>query len=94
MTKYRKEPYKILYQNINRLVSKNSKKKIDYLKEYVQENKIIVMNFTETWLDDSIANIIDIKKYQIWRSDRKGRDGGGTAIYIHEERGLAKGKDK
>ena len=85
LNKDRKEPYKLLYQNIRRLITKNSIKKIDYLKEYTQENNIILMNFTETWLDDSIANIIDIKKYQIWRSDRKGRDGGGTAIYVNEE---------
>ena len=57
----RKEPYKLLYQNIRRLITKNSKNKIDYLKEYTQENKIIIMNFTETWLDDSIRNITDIK---------------------------------
>ena len=25
------------------------------------------------------------KGYQIWRGDRKGREGGGTAIYIHED---------
>ena len=55
------------------------------MKEYTQENKIIIMNFTETWLDDSIANIIDIKIYQIWGGDRKGREGGGTAIYSHVE---------
>ena len=85
MIKDRKEPYKILYQNIRRLVTKNSKKKIEYLKEYVQENKIIVMNFTETWLDDSITNIININGYQVWRGDRKGRKGGGTAIYLHED---------
>ena len=60
LNKDRKEPYKLLYQNIRRLITKNSIKKIDYLKEYTQENKIIIMNFTETWLDDSIANIIGI----------------------------------
>ena len=43
------------------------------------------MNFTETWLDDSINNIIDINGYQVWRGDRKGRQGGGTAIYLHED---------
>ena len=73
MVNYRKEPYKIIYQNIRRLITKNSIKKIDYLKEYTQENKIIIMNFTETWLDDSIRNIIAIKLYHIWRGDRKGR---------------------
>ena len=36
LNKDRKEPYKILYQNIRRLVTKNSKKQKGYLKEYVQ----------------------------------------------------------
>ena len=55
MNKERKEPYKILFQNIRRLITENSKAKIDYFKEYVIENKILAMNFTETWLDDSIT---------------------------------------
>ena len=33
----RKEPYNLLYQNIRSLITRNSKKKIDCLKEYTQE---------------------------------------------------------
>ena len=33
----RKEPYNLLYKNIRSLITKNSKKKIDYFKEYTQE---------------------------------------------------------
>jgi len=72
LNKDRKEPHKLLYQNIRGLVTK--KREIDYLKEYVHENKIMVMNFTEPWLDDSIRKITDIKGYQIWRGDRKWRE--------------------
>ncbi|CAL4163585.1 unnamed protein product [Meganyctiphanes norvegica] len=85
MTKNRKEPYKILYQNIRRLITENSKKKIEYFKDYVLENKILAMNFTETWLDNLITNDINIKGYQVFRGDRKGRRGGGTAIYLNED---------
>ena len=60
MNKERKEPYKILFQNIRRLVTENSKVKIEYFKEYVLENKILAMNFTETWLDKSITKDINI----------------------------------
>ncbi|CAL4093828.1 unnamed protein product [Meganyctiphanes norvegica] len=85
MTKNRKEPYKILYQNIRRLITENSKKKIEYFKDYVLENKILAMNFTETWLDNLITNDINIKGYQVFRGDRKERRGGGTAIYLNED---------
>ena len=34
----RREPYGLLYQNIRSLITRNSKKKIDYLKEYTQEH--------------------------------------------------------
>ena len=85
MNKERKEPYKILFQNIRRLVTENSKVKIEYFKEYVLENKILAMNFTETWLDKSITKDINIPGYQVFRCDRKDRKGGGTAIYLNED---------
>ena len=85
MNKERKEPYKILFQNIRRLVTENSKVKIEYFKEYVLENKILAMNFTETWLDKTITKDIKIPGYEVFRCDRKDRKGGGTAIYLNED---------
>ena len=41
-------PWKILYQNIRRLITTNSKEKVDFFKEYAEENEILIMNFTET----------------------------------------------
>ena len=73
-----------MIQNMEGLVSKNSKEKVELLKEYVKENNIIIMNLTETWLDDTIEEIVEIKGYGVFRCDRKNRDRGGTAIYIHE----------
>ena len=67
------------------LVSKNSKEKVELLKEYVKENNIIIMNLTETWLDDTIEEIVEIGGYGVFRCDRKNRDRGGTAIYIHDK---------
>ena len=67
------------------LVSKNSKEKVELLKEYVKENNIIIMNLTETWLDDTIEEIVEIEGYGVFRCDRKNRVRGGTAIYIHDK---------
>ena len=43
------------------------------------------MNFTETWLNETIQDDVKIEGYNLYRGDRKGRDGGGSAIYIREE---------
>ena len=55
LNKNKKEPYKLLLQNIRHLVTQNTKKKIKYFEEYVIENNILAMNFTETWLNESIT---------------------------------------
>ena len=74
-----------MIQNMQGLVSKNSKEKVELLKEYVKENNIIIMNLTETWLDDTIEEIVEIEGYNIFRGDRKNRERGGTAIYVHDK---------
>ena len=79
------EPWKIILQNIRGLVTENSKRKIDFLKEYTKENKIIIMNITETWLNDSIKDDAEIEGYKLFRSDRKEKKHGGTAIYLNEK---------
>ena len=85
LNKNKKEPYKLLLQNIRRLVTQNTKKKIKYFEEYVIENNILAINFTETWLNESITEDINIKGYQIFRCDRKGRERGGVAIYLKDD---------
>ena len=61
----RNEPCRLLCLNINGLILKedrwrkengnrkkiNGKWKKEEIEEYVSENNIIIMNFTETWLD-------------------------------------------
>ena len=74
-----------MYLNAERLVTKNSKKKVEYLSKYVEENKVLIMNFTETWLGETVQKDIEIKGYQLFRSDRVGKKGGEAAIYIKEE---------
>ena len=78
-------PWKILYQNIRCLVSENSRSKIDYFKEFTISNKVLIINFTETWLNKTITNDAKIQGYKEIRSDRINIKQGGVAIYIHEE---------
>ena len=80
-----KHPWKIIYQNIRSLISENSRKKIDYFNDYVYENKIILMNFTETWLTEEIQEEATINGYNEFRGDRKETKQGGTAIYLHSK---------
>ena len=80
-----KQPWKFIYQNIRALVSENSRRKIDYFNEYVLENKIIIMNFTETWLSNNIQEEANINGYNIFRGDRKYFKQGGTAIYLQDK---------
>jgi len=52
------------------------------LKEYVIENNIILMNLTETWLDETIEEIVEIDVYNTFRGDRKNGDRRGTTILL------------
>ena len=80
-----KSPLKILCQNIRRLVTKNKKDKIGFFKDYCYENNVLLMNFTETWLDKYVKDDVILNGYQIFRCDRKNRVGGGVAIYVKNE---------
>ena len=73
-TKTNECPWKIMIQNMEGLVSKNSKEKVELLREYVKEDNVIIMNLTETWLDETVEEIVDVEGYRIFRSDRKGRE--------------------
>ena len=78
-------PWKIIYQNIRRLITNNKKNKIHFFDDYTKQEKVIIMNFTETWMDEEMVGDPEIKGYKLYRGDRSHREGGGTAIYIKEE---------
>ena len=82
--KNKERPWKIMIQNMGGLVSENSKEKVDLLREYVKEDNIMLMNLTETWLDSTIKDVVEIDGYNIFRGDRNDRKRGGTAIYVHD----------
>ena len=72
-------------QNTQGLVTKNSKVGIEMMKEYANNDKILAMNFTETWYDKTIQEDVNIEGYNIFRCDREKTIRGGVAIYLHEK---------
>ena len=80
-----RKPWKLVLQNIEGLITENSKRKVDFLKDYVQNDKIAIMNITETWLDKDIKDDVEIEGYTTFRCDRKEIKRGGTAIYIKDK---------
>merc|ERR1712002_845858 len=84
-TKLDNNPWKIVLQNTQGLITKNSDKKLKMIKEYTKEEKIMAMNFTETHYTGTIKESANIEGYNIFRCDRKKRKGGGVAIYLHEK---------
>ena len=56
MTSIKHQPWKIMCQNANRLITENSKEKIIELTEYTDENGILLINLTETWLEQKIQH--------------------------------------
>ena len=44
-----------------------------------------IICITETWLSDDVpTKILSLPNFDIIRTDRSGRKGGGVAIYVHE----------
>ena len=77
--------WKIIYQNIRGLVTDDKKEKIGFFYDHGCTEKIIIMNFTETWLNSEIQKCTEIKGYRLFRGDRSRRKGGGVAIYVKGE---------
>lgn len=84
---------KSVYMNIQGLLPlKNkqkktfSRRKLDYLSDYVLRENVKIIFLTETHLDPDISDEeVQIPNFKIYRSDRKQRKCGGAAIYVHEE---------
>ena len=77
---------------MQRFVTTNSKEKVEIKKEYFGEDNILIANLTETWLDSTIKDVVEIEGYNIFRGDRKKREGeskdkegGRTAKYLREK---------
>ena len=59
--KDKKPPWKMICQNVNRLITKKTTDMIVHFKEYTSENQVILMNFTETWLNEVIQQDEEIE---------------------------------
>ena len=73
-------PWKIVLQNTRGLLTENSDKKLKMIKEYTKEEKIMAMNFTETWYTETIKENANIEGYNVFRCDRKGKKWRGGNI--------------
>jgi len=51
----------------------------------LKKKVFLMLNLTETWLNETIKDDADLEGYKIYRGDRKSRIRGGTAIYLHDK---------
>jgi len=78
-------PLKLVYLNASSLASNLKRLAFEFeiVRQYDYPDIIVV---TETWLDEHIPNSLFncVASYNIFRSDRVGRNGGGVAIFVHK----------
>ncbi len=75
-----------LYLNARSLKSRDKADQFEYeVMNHFNYPKIVAV--TETWLNDEIINshFQCSTKYEIYRKDRTGRDGGGVALFVHKD---------
>lgn len=70
----------ILHLNVRSLIHK-----MDEIRLLFASNKVGIISFSETWLDNSINDSeIEIENYVVIRKDRN-RNGGGVCVYIRSD---------
>ncbi|TRZ14264.1 hypothetical protein HGM15179_012846 [Zosterops borbonicus] len=65
-------------------IARSMGNKKEELEIIVQQQSYDVVNITEMWWDDSHSWSTMLDGYKLFRRDRKGRRGGGVALYIRE----------
>ena len=81
-----KTPWKIIMQNVRGLITAESRETIQLIDDYANNEKIVLMNFTETWLDKTIKEEADIEGFHTYRCDRTSEIArGGVAIYLFDK---------
>ena len=78
-------PWKIILQNANGLVTENSNTGLKTIKEYTEDEKILIINITETWLNETIIEDANIEGYNIYGCDRKEKQ-RGEQQYIYRKK--------
>lgn len=60
--------------------------KFEELKIYVANNDLELIGITETWFHSEITSAeVTIPGYKLYRKDRRGKTGGGVALYVSEK---------
>ena len=77
-----KTPWKIIMQNVTGLITAESRETLKLIDDYANNEKIVLMNFTETWLDKTIKEEADIEGFHTYRCDRTSEIARGVAIYL------------
>ena len=81
-----KNPWKIIVQNVRGLITAESRETLKLIDDYANNEKIVLMNFTETWLDKTIKEEADIEGFHTYRCDRTSEIArGGVAIYLFDK---------
>ena len=63
----------------------SNKVKVDTIEDSLEIDNSIGIIISETWLDDSISDAeIQMSNFEIFRSDRLGRQRGGVALYLRK----------
>ena len=73
--------------NIAHLNLRSLKNKDHYIlaKDLAMKHKLDIFTVSETWLDDSVADIeVNFPGYTIYRLDRQGKRGGGVCAFVNE----------
>jgi len=81
-----KTPWKIIMQNVRGLITAESRETIKLIDDYANNEKIVLMNFAEMWLDKTIKEEADIEGFHTYRCDRTSEIAkGGVAIYLFDK---------
>ena len=80
----------ILLSNIRSIVGSENRCKVKFLSDQANMYNALYICVTESWLNPDVSDselLIDFPGYNIYRSDRENRLGGGVCIFVRE--GLA-----
>ena len=60
------------------------------IKNEIDNNNFKIIGFTETWCKEETNEELDIKNFQMFRSDRTGARRGGVLLYLNDSLGAAR----
>ena len=71
--------------NVRGLALVSNKGKVDTIEDSLEIDNSIGIIISETWLDNSISDAeVQMSNFEIFRSDKIGRQRGGLALYLRK----------